>query len=180
MRLLGRILGTAAAILSLLLVLASIALWVRSYRKCDSIRWAQNDQWRSCTCSRGRVLHLRARRLIPPNLNMNFRFLSQPATPNVETDQWLVKDFVRFAGFAYGTGSAPDYTGRAFVIPLWFTTLLFAVPPILWFRAWRRRRRTRRQGLCLNCGYDLRATPDRCPECGAEPSPPPTPTGARS
>jgi hypothetical protein len=51
-------------------------------------------------------------------------------------------------------------------LPYWLLQLLTLAPPIAF--VWRRRRHSRRDaaGLCPSCGYDLRATPDRCPECG--------------
>jgi hypothetical protein len=51
-------------------------------------------------------------------------------------------------------------------VPYWAITLATALLPGL--RAFRERRRQgrARAGLCPLCHYDLRATPDRCPECG--------------
>ena len=44
----------------------------------------------------------------------------------------------------------------------------------------RLRRRKDDVGRCLVCGYDLRATPDRCPECGKVPAALPSNAPARS
>jgi hypothetical protein len=56
-------------------------------------------------------------------------------------------------------------------LPVWLIVILAGVPPLMWVRVGIRRRQRRRKGLCLNCGYDLRATPQRCPECGTVPPP---------
>ena len=50
--------------------------------------------------------------------------------------------------------------------PYWFLVGASSILPTIWFRSAYRHRRRIRLGLCLHCGYDLRASKDRCPECG--------------
>jgi hypothetical protein len=84
---------------------------------------------------------------------------------------WLNKGF----GFSSGPDRRYQSAGlRSRVdriqLPYWPLVILFALIPLV--RAARRLKRwlRLRPGCCSVCGYDLRATPDRCPECGAEPA----------
>ena len=43
---------------------------------------------------------------------------------------------------------------------------LFGILPAIGVYRYRRNRLSLRIGLCKCCGYDLRVTPERCPECG--------------
>jgi hypothetical protein len=89
----------------------------------------------------------------------------------------------QFAGLAaradrrfYSSDSAKPggYVSREVTlwIPYWMLAILLALPP-LWLGTIHRRRQIRaarrHRGQCQRCGYDLRATPDRCPECGTRP-----------
>ena len=51
-------------------------------------------------------------------------------------------------------------------VPLWIPILVFGSLTAGGFRLRRRRCRKRHlRGFCINCGYDLRGSADRCPEC---------------
>ena len=74
------------------------------------------------------------------------------------------------SGLLISTSAAPGapmytYAGFEAVIPLWFVIATAATCPAISLQRLLRRRR-HHPGHCPTCGYDLRATPDRCPECG--------------
>jgi hypothetical protein len=69
---------------------------------------------------------------------------------------------IRFAGWRTDTAG---YSGV--FVPHWMLCVMLAMAPAAWLARRRSSRRRRRTGCCPACGYDLRATPDRCPECGA-------------
>jgi hypothetical protein len=81
----------------------------------------------------------------------------------------------QFAGMSFGgtRGRSGDLLWNL-EVPYWMLcALTLAFPLIDVRRRWRERRNRRRQrrGLCLICGYDLRATQERCPECGNRTAP---------
>ena len=88
-------------------------------------------------------------------------------------------------GIEYGSGigtvadpSLPNAAATpvrgSFVVIVWAwplaVTLALAGPLVATVvRRWAIRRRRVTKGLCLTCGYDVRASAGRCPECGAAP-----------
>jgi autotransporter-associated beta strand protein len=88
--------------------------------------------------------------------------LPPPENPPTRTFQFL----------AYRAGSAQDWQGRAHVaiVPFWFVAIAMTALLVLVLRSEslaRRRRWRALHGCCVHCGYDLRASSERCPECGA-------------
>ena len=65
----------------------------------------------------------------------------------------------RYGGFYYY-----DRNFFAWSVPHWAIVVIFAIFPALVVHS--RMRSRARLGLCGKCGYDLRASTERCPECG--------------
>jgi hypothetical protein len=71
---------------------------------------------------------------------------------------------VSVAGVWIGGATRSDFVDyRASAVPHW---LLLGLGVLAWACIAGRGRRSTARGLCPGCGYDLRATRDRCPECG--------------
>ncbi|MCH8147037.1 MAG: hypothetical protein IH987_03465 [Planctomycetes bacterium] len=83
-----------------------------------------------------------------------------------------------FLGFGFQIRIRDTPQGRSsrmhrFILPMWFTSLMLVAYPIVALVRETRRRR-RRHGFCLKCGYNRTGLFEpRCPECG-------TPFGDRS
>lgn len=80
---------------------------------------------------------------------------------------WSAKQ-VSVLGFTVGSGANGAGAKFVFALPLWFVGISLASPIVLLWLLRRRAKRRRDANLCEICGYDLRATPERCPECGTE------------
>jgi hypothetical protein len=174
-----RILVYGATMISLLLCVASGVLWVRSYREIDRILWEPAAKiCRSYVCDSGHgVLRLQWSTEQRPAETTRFGHLALPAVRGYGQffRGWVDKH--TWNGFAWRSTYVRDPNGVfdsssfELVLPQGFILLCLALlPGIVLYRTLRNIRK--RSGRCVTCGYDLRATPDRCPECGTVPSVP--------
>jgi hypothetical protein len=203
-RRLRRNLFNLTAILSLLLCVASVALWVRGYWVGDlyrGVRQTLDDHEfvaRYVYLESGRATlgvtvttitasaaTVRAAGYVPSGVWQSGVIQSRP--PLGATERWLlgrpprpmgsywawtwggvlVDD--RGAGTSYAPANDILFTAtrrqRSIVLRCRLVVAMTALAPAWLAFRWARRR-TVRPGCCDQCGYDLRATPDRCPECG--------------
>lgn len=77
-------------------------------------------------------------------------------------EKWHALGF-RSAGGTLGTAG---WSYRALVAPYWAVAVVLAMTLLPCFNRWHTRRRRKKEGRCLACGYDLRSATERCPECG--------------
>jgi hypothetical protein len=180
MKRLSRHLFTCCSAVSLLLCLVACGLWVRSYYVGDQWIWSDGaDRPRRVyrmghryvlTLAQGHISLLHDTSWWHPPQLRHVRY-DDPAAANLS-----FMPHRSVIGFTWGEYHGipmassvmmpPFLLFRAVGIPCWFVVASAATLPGLYVtRAWRLRSRLHR-GLCLRCGYDLRATPAGCPECG--------------
>jgi hypothetical protein len=157
-----------ATFVSLVLFVTTLALWFRGFWALDDLKYRQPNLELVLASARGSI----GLRTLTPSIPQTTwsPHLGLEATP----PQPLLPDGHpgwRPLGFGYMHYIDTFADVRRFVVPCWFVAILTLLLPATWMLTRLTGRRRSSQNLCPNCGYDLRATPDRCPECGAIPQP---------
>ena len=156
----GRLLNLLTA-LSLVLSLAVVALWLSSHKHPAKAKGRIGTHGYGIRSDRGGVEVWRG--FDPWDLVDS----ADPYRPLDSVPGWLG---VRRAGWWGQAGGAFESRGLRF--PHALPALVGSALPLARLArrlaaGARRRAAARRPDLCPRCGYDLRATPGRCPECGA-------------
>jgi hypothetical protein len=148
-----------------LLTCLVVMLWARSCNTQDYLM-RQGNGWEIGLRSRWGLLYVQVGPgggALPTTWILSHKSLNQSYTPVHETERrWGMLGFNCFQA-----APTSSWVGTTFVtVPHWFLAMVpWLVPAMRW--AYRRpRERRRRRGMCVACGYDLRGTPARCPECG--------------
>jgi hypothetical protein len=167
MRRLAQHLFAICSAASLLLCVGVCVLWVRSYWV---VRSLYVTVWRSDS-----AVHVASASEQSGTLQLGWtRFVTSPPGPRVQSTKYapmtrpfMVKDLTAFEAGHRSFGPFSRLETWHVDLPLWVPAALCLAPGLVAWRVARRRRRRHAAGLCRDCGYDLRASPDRCPECGS-------------
>jgi hypothetical protein len=176
--LMRRRLFTYLSALSLLLCVATVILWVRTHRKVDSFKFSLGGQkWRAASMD-GRLFIDNSPEVADEPDELTKWRIEYTAALETATRQrdWDLDKFRAFDASFH----AIKPPGKEELKPLdighgWAVTILAGLPAMwglatcLRFQRYHRRLRRAAYGFCWSCGYDLHATPDCCPECGAVP-----------
>jgi hypothetical protein len=177
MRRLLRILLNAATVLSLVLCVATVVLWVRSYSAVHGVQRVDGMSICGAEVSRGELGVWLFRRFNPRigqssgEIVPEWTWSCGGSYYAVEALTFIPDAHPPVAGFSFGRIVVKDAASQTVIFaPIPFVVAMFAVLPLatVALRVRRRRLRTARRVMCLcpGCGYDCRATPDGCPECG--------------
>lgn len=165
-----RRLFTIASAFSVILCLAITILWVRSYWISDQLIW---DSWVNLpNASLDKMFGVNSG---AGGINIGQTVWHYPAnTQRIPPPPWYCSDDPVYGGeegnsFPFRTLGFQVFTlnGQisqfAVTVPYYLFFAITMMMPAWWVR---RKLRSHKVGLCPACGYDLRASTDRCPECG--------------